>query len=124
MTERGSDGPPPTEADDEEELEELIEGLDRPMGTESLGTTAAEQRRGPSLEERTRETRERRDDEGITLAEEDEPDDEPELLGEEAPDEATSPEERAMHVRPEAPGGTWDEDDGYGDGGTAPEARP
>jgi len=118
MTERGSDGP--AEPDDEEELEDLIEGLDRPMGTEALGTTAAEQRRGPSLEERTRETRDRREDGGITLAEEDEPDDEPELVGEDAPDEATAPEERAMHVREEAPGGTWDTDDGYGDEGSAP----
>jgi hypothetical protein len=119
MTERGSDES--VQPDDEEELEDLIEGLDRPMGTEALGTTAAEQRRGPSLEERTREGGERRQgDEGVTLAEEDEPDDEPELVGEEAPDEARAPEERAMHVREEAPGGTWDADDGYGDEGSAP----
>jgi len=85
------------------------------MGTESTGTTAEEQRRGPSLEERTRQAGGRRDDRGVTLEEEDRPDDEPELVGDEAPDDPTSPEEQAVHVRDEAPGGTWDDDDGYGD---------
>jgi hypothetical protein len=111
-----SEGPPPTEVDDdpEDELEELIEQMDRPMGSDLTGTTAEEQLRGASLEERTRGTRsERREDAGVALSEDDAPDDEPQLIGEEGDPEETSPEERAMHVRPDAPGGVWEEGDDY-----------
>jgi hypothetical protein len=115
----GSEGPSPDDVDrdEEEELEETIEQMDRPMGSDLPGTTAEEQRRGPSLERRTQSERpERPEDRSVVLFEEDEPDEEPELIGEEGDDEASSPEERAVHERPNAPGGVWEEGDDYVEG--------
>jgi hypothetical protein len=115
----GSEGSSPddVERDEEEELEEMIEHMDRPLGSDLPGTTAEEQRRGPSLERRTQSERpERPQERSVVLSEEDASDDEPELIGEESEEEASSPEERAVHERPNAPGGVWEEGDDYVEG--------
>jgi hypothetical protein len=114
----GSKGSQPDDVDrdEEEELEEEIEQMDRPMGSDLPGTTAEEQLRGPSLERRTHiEHPDRPQDPGVVLSEEDETDDEPEMIGEESDEEASSPEERAVHERSTAPGGVWEEGDDYVD---------
>jgi len=107
--------------DPEERLEDLIESLDRPLGMDDR-TTASEQREGDTLdEELARETRTReRNDLGDpkryeALTEEDQPDDEPELIGEETEqvDGSVPAEEAAMRVADEAPGGADDPNDGY-----------
>jgi hypothetical protein len=119
--------PSPTDADstdadsyEEEELEIQIEQMDHPLGTEQWGTTAEEQRRGASLQERTSPDgpHGRRDDRGLQLSEEDVPDEESQLVGEASDDEESSdvsPEERAMHEDRDAPGGVWREGDDYVD---------
>jgi hypothetical protein len=115
----GSEGPSPDDVDrdEEEELEKMIEQMDRPLGSDLPGTTAEEQRRGPSLERRTQSERpDRPEDRSVVLSEEDAQDDEPELIGEESDDEASSPEERAVHERSNAPGGVWEEGDDYVEG--------
>jgi hypothetical protein len=114
-----ADGPPPSGSDQdaEDDLETMIEEMDRPMGSDLTGTTAAEQRRDPSLEERTAREGARRvgRSEGIELIEDAAEDDEAELIGDEAEGdgEDPSPEERAMREVEDAPGGTWREDDDY-----------
>ena len=112
-----SEGPPPSSSDLDplEELEEEIELMDRPLGADDH-TTAAEGLRGDSLDERiAREVPDRggrRRPEPTTIADEDAPDMEPELVGEPAETEGiTAPEESAMHVVGEAPGATDHEDD-------------
>jgi hypothetical protein len=110
------DGPSPNPSDDDvlEEMEEEIEEMDRPLGVDDH-TTASEQREGDSLDERVaREVPDRggrRPTESTTIAEEDAPDDEAELVGEGAEVEGTAPEEAAMHVRDRAPGVTDHPDD-------------
>jgi hypothetical protein len=110
------DGPSPNSSDDDmsEEMEEEIEEMDRPVGVDDH-TTASEQREGDSLDERVaREVPDRggrRPTESTTIAEEDAPDDEAELVGEGAEVEGTAPEEAAMHVRDRAPGVTDHPDD-------------
>jgi hypothetical protein len=114
--ESGSEGPSPDDVDrdEEEELEEMIEQMDRPMGSDQPGITADEQRRGPSLERRTRSERpDRPEDRSVVLSEEEAQDDEPELIGEDAEADPSSPEERAVHERSNAPGGVWEEGDDY-----------
>ena len=111
-----AEGPPPsdTDSDAEDRLEEMIEDLDRPMGSDLPETTPEEQRRGPSLEMRTRTTRDDRPRSGgITLSEEEEEDEEPEMIGEETEPTDTAPEARAMRTRTDAPGGVWNEKDDY-----------
>src|SRR5262245_35458828 len=107
--------------DPEERLEDLIESLDRPLGVDDR-TTATEQREGDTLDESLRrETRTRdRDDLGDpkrfeALVDLDEPDDEPELIGEEAEqvDGSLLAEEAAVRVIDEAPGAADDPNDGY-----------
>ena len=118
-----SEGPSPSDADsyEEEELEIEIEQMDRPLGSDRRGTTAEEQRRGASLEETSPDGQYgRREDRGMQLAEDDAPDDEPQLLGEvsdddESPGSDVSPEERAMHEDPAGRGGVWREGDDYVD---------
>ncbi len=111
------DGPPPNPSDQDplEELEEEIEQMDRPLGAEER-TTAAESLEGDTMDERlARETPDqggRRPAETTTLAEEDAPDDEAELVGEAADVGGTALEEAAMHVRDRAPGAT-DHPDNY-----------
>lgn len=93
---------------------------DRPAGVDEE-TTAREQRRGRSLDDRLADERPEREAAPAaggagSLIDRDRPDAEPELVGElsEEPDDAQSPaEEEAMSVRREAPGGTDDESDGY-----------
>jgi hypothetical protein len=112
-----SEGPSPNPSDQDalEELEEEIEQMDRPLGAEDH-TTAEEGLEGDTLDERlAREVPDRggrRPEEPTAIVEEDEPDDEPELVGElgEAED-IMSPEEAAMHVRDRAPGATDHPDD-------------
>jgi hypothetical protein len=110
------DGPSPNPSDDDvlEEMEEEIEERDRPLGVEDH-TTASEQREGDSLDERVaREVPDRggrRPPEPTTIAEEDAPDDEAELVGEGVEVEGTAPEESAVHVRDRAPGVTDHPDD-------------
>jgi hypothetical protein len=119
MTDRShleGDGPSPNTSDDDaqEEMEEEIENMDRPLGAEDH-TTASEQREGDTIDERlARELPDRggrRPPESSTVAEEDIPDDESELIGEAAEVEGTAPEEAAMHVRDRAPGATDHADD-------------
>jgi hypothetical protein len=114
-----ADGPWPAGSDQnaEDDLETMIEQMDRPMGSDLTGTTADEQRRGPSLEERVareRTTRERRS-EGVELVEDAAEDVEAELIGDEAEgdEDVEAPEERAMREVDDAPGGTWREGDDY-----------
>ncbi len=113
-----ADGPEPagSDQDAEDDLETMIEQMDRPMGSDLTGTTAEEQRRNPSLEERTAREGARRVErqEGIELTEDAAEDDEAELIGEEAEEgEAEAPEERAMREADDAPGGTWHDGDDY-----------
>jgi hypothetical protein len=114
-----ADGPAPSDSDQdaEDDLETMIEEMDRPMGSDLTGTTAEEQLRDPSLEERIAREGSRRVDraEGIELAEDAAEDDEPELIGDEAEngDEVVAPEERAMRETRDAPGGTWHDGDDY-----------
>jgi hypothetical protein len=111
-----SDGPSPNPSDQDplEELEEEIEQMDRPLGVDER-TTAAETVEGDTLDERLArevpETGGRRPAGSTTIAEDDAPDEEAELIGEVAGLEGTAPEESAMHVRNEAPGATDHEDD-------------
>jgi hypothetical protein len=115
-----ADGPTPADSDQdaEDDLETMIEEMDRPMGSDLTGTTAGEQRRNPSLEERVSRERARRVDrvEGIELVEDAAEDDEAELIGDEAESDdgdVLSPEERAMREVGDAPGGTWHDGDDY-----------
>jgi hypothetical protein len=119
MTDRDhleGDGPPPNTSDDDvmEEMEEEIEDMDRPLGAEDH-TTAAEQRAGDTIDERL--ARERGSSAtdlpvGASVWSEDEVDDEPQLVGEEADaGDRPSPEESAIHVRDDAPGVTDHPDD-------------
>jgi hypothetical protein len=93
---------------------------DRPAGVDEE-TTAREQRRGRTLDERLADERPEGDAApgpggAGSLVDRDRPDVEPELVGElsERPDDAEpAAEEAAMSVRREAPGGTDDESDGY-----------
>jgi hypothetical protein len=112
------DGPSPNPSDDDvlEEMEEEIELMERPVGVDQR-TTATEGLEGDTLDERlAREVPDRggrRTPEPSTIAEEDAPDDEPELVGDEAEaGDRPSPEESAMRVRDDAPGVT-DHDDDY-----------
>jgi hypothetical protein len=114
-----ADGPSPagSDQDAENDLETMIERMDRPMGSDLTGTTAGEQRRNPSLEERTaREgARRSRREEGIELMEDAAEDDESELIGDEGEGDGDveAPEERAMREVQDVPGGTWREGDDY-----------
>jgi hypothetical protein len=111
------DGPSPNGSDDDPmaELEEEIEDMDRPQGSDER-TTAAESLRGDTMDERlAREEPDRGQRPArpaVTMIEGDEPDTEPELVGEGAePDGRMSPEEAAMHVTSGAAGATDHPDD-------------
>jgi hypothetical protein len=114
------DGPAPTGSDQdaEDDLETMIEQMDRPMGSDLTGTTAGEQRRNPSLTERVAQERARRVDrvEGIELVEDAAEDEEAELVGDEAESDdgdVLAPEERAMREAKDVPGGSWHDGDDY-----------
>ena len=108
--------PSPSDPDPLDELELEIEDLDRPLGAEGR-TTAEEGLQGEGLDERlAREIPDqgvgRRPAEPPTLSEEDGPDVEPDLVGDEADvDHRASPEEAAMRIADRAPGATDHPDD-------------
>jgi hypothetical protein len=95
------------EADPGEELEAVMERADRPLGTESFGTTAEEQVRGETLDQRLSEERRegQRDqapvEDAVVIEDADEPDEEAELVGDASMehDPFTAPEEAAVHVQ-------------------------
>ena len=96
---------------------------DRPEGSFEDATTASGQLDGESIDDRVRReqpdrpNRAREPDVAGRIVDEDEPDDEPELVGDVAEQEFDlSIEEAAVHLRPNAPGGTDDASDGYGEG--------
>jgi hypothetical protein len=100
----------------EEELEEDIAAMDRPLGAE--GRTTASEQHGRTLDEalgqeRPERSRDHPREDGVLL-ERDEPDDEPQLLGEEAEGEGSmSAEEAAVHEVDDPPGAADDANDGY-----------
>lgn len=113
---RGPGVNPGDEGEDEgEQLEEMIEHADRPFGSESFGTTPEEQERGESLDARLREESPERPvrDEDLEIVEAGAPDEEAEMIGEGVVerDPFVPPEESAMSVRDEAPGGVDHPDD-------------
>jgi len=124
MDERNGEPVDWTDADDQQEtLEDLITHLDEPMGADGH-TTAAEQRRGESLEDALAREAPPNDDDELggpkrfeVLSEVDAPDDEPQLLGGETAqvDGWLAAEEAAMQVVEDAPGATSDASDGYVD---------
>lgn len=91
-----------------EGLEAMIEHADRAFAAESFGTTAQEQLRGESLDERLSEERPDHPVVDVELAIEDvdAPDDEPQMVGEVVieHDPLVAPEEAAMTIRDRAPG--------------------
>jgi len=107
-----------------EELEARIEQTDHAFGAESFGTTAEEERRGESLDQRLSEEQPDRPtaDVGLVLEEVDEPDREPELIAEAVTEREPylAPEDAAMTVRDSAPGGVTTEGDPYVDGDDGP----
>jgi hypothetical protein len=122
------EGPLPSKEETGDGQEGVVAPGDRPWVVDGDDMTAAGQREGSTLDERLAlEEPDRvaaRDDvTGLDVVDEDRPDDEPDLVGSLATaDEGAPAEERAMHVRDDAPGGTDDDDDGYvaDDGGMAP----
>jgi hypothetical protein len=111
----------PAADEQQEEIEDLITHLDEPLGAEGR-TTAAEQREGITLDEAL--ARERGPDHDLgepktvdVLSELDEPDREPEMVGDatEQVDSWVSPEEAAVREVEDAPGATDDDSDGYVD---------
>jgi hypothetical protein len=111
----------PAADEQQEEIEDLITHLDEPLGADGR-TTAAEQREGITLDEAL--ARELGPDHDLgepktvdVLSELDEPDREPEMVGDatEQVDSWVSPEEAAMREVEDAPGATDDASDGYVD---------
>ena len=92
----------------EEALEEMIEHADHAFAAESFGTTAAEQLRGPSFDQRLSEegTDELIADGAFEIEDLDAPDEEPRLVGEGGihRDPFPAAEDLAMTVRDDAPG--------------------
>jgi len=105
---RDSEGAVDPDEDPGEELEAEIERANRPFGSSSFGTTAEEQLRGESLEDKLREELPSKEPDEDQLALEDSggADDEDELVatGSYEHDPYVSPEEAAMSVRDSAPG--------------------
>ena len=93
-------------------VDEQMPPAERPRGAGAWGTTAAEQRAGQPLSERLDAERPERpleaDDDGLRLVDDGDPDRTAELTstGFRMDDEDETAEEAAMHVRPDAPGGT------------------
>ena len=108
---------PDLDPDDDpgEDLEASIELADHAFGAESFGTTAEEQLRGESLDQRLSEERPdgRAKDVEISIEDADAPDDEPQMVGEAVVDfdPLVAPEEAALSIRDRAPGGVDHEDD-------------
>ncbi|MDP9226899.1 MAG: hypothetical protein M3P18_24260 [Actinomycetota bacterium] len=93
------------EGDPGEELEAMIEQADHSFGSESFGTTAEEESRGESLDQRLAEERrgEAPVDSALVIEDSDDPDEESEMVGEASleHDPFLAPEEAAVHVRDE-----------------------
>ena len=104
----------PRDADESDELEAAIMQADHAFGAESVGTTAEEALEGESLDQRLAEERPERPgtDEAVSVVDEGVSDDEDELVGDAVRerDEFASPEEAALTVRDEVPGGTEHDD--------------
>jgi hypothetical protein len=110
-----ADGSGDLDEDPGEELEAMIEQADRPLASESFGTTAEEQEEGEPLDRRLAEERLDRPRVDVQLAIEDfdAPDDQKELVGRASleHDPFVAPEEAAMTVRDTAPGAVDHPDD-------------
>ncbi|MEO8424164.1 MAG: hypothetical protein ABI595_09685 [Actinomycetota bacterium] len=108
---------PDLDPDDDpgEDLEATIELADHAFGAESFGTTAEEQLRGESLEQRLAEERPERpaDDIEIAIEDVDAPDEEAQMVGDAVVDidPLVAPEEAALTIRDRAPGAVDHEDD-------------
>jgi hypothetical protein len=108
---------PDLDPDDDpgEDLEARIELADHAFGAESFGTTAEEQVRGESLDQRLAEERpdRRSNDVEISIEDVDAPDDEAQLVGEATVDRdpLVSPEDAALSIRDDAPGAVDHPDD-------------
>ena len=104
----------PRDANEDDELEATIMQADHAFGAESVGTTAEEAVEGESLDKRLAEERpdQAPTDEVLSVVDEESSDDEAELVADAVTerDEFASPEEAALSVRDDAPGGT-DHDD-------------
>jgi hypothetical protein len=107
-----SEGPPPTEVDDDdgESLEEFISEMDRPIGADDA-TTEREQLEGDSIDEfnRREDRYGTRPDTSVDLVDpdgDDGEDVEPDLVADlDEPGEGPeAPEQAAVHVRDDAPG--------------------
>lgn len=105
------------EDDAGEGLEAMIEQADHAFGAESFGTTASEEHRGGSLDQRLSEERSDRptNDTELAIEDTDDPDDEAQLVAEATTEREAyvAPEEAAMTVRESAPGGVDHEGDEY-----------
>jgi hypothetical protein len=90
------------ERDPGEELEARIEQADRPFGSESFGTTALEEVRGETLDQRLAQERQGGEptEVALVLEDSDEPDNESELIADASVehDPFVAPEEAAVHV--------------------------
>jgi hypothetical protein len=93
------------ERDPGEELESVIEHADHAFGSESFGTTAEEESRGESLDQRLAQERpgETSVDAAFVIEDADEPDEESELVGDASleHDPYLAPEEAAVQIRDE-----------------------
>jgi hypothetical protein len=90
------------ERDPGEELEAVMEQADRPLGSESYGTTAEEEARGETLDQRLAQERQGDGPTDVALVLEDsgDPDQESELIADAKleHDPYLAPEEAAVHV--------------------------
>jgi hypothetical protein len=90
------------EADPGERLEAAIEQADHSVGAESFGTTAAEQVRGESLDQRLAQERQGAEpiDTALVIEDSDGPDEESEMVADASveQDPFLAPEEAAVHV--------------------------
>jgi hypothetical protein len=90
------------ERDPGEELEAIIEQADRPLGSESFGTTAEEEVRGETLDARLAQERQgvEATDSALVLEDSGGPDEESELIADASMehDAFVAPEEAAVHI--------------------------
>jgi hypothetical protein len=88
-----------------EQLEAVIEHADRPLGSDSFGTTAEEGARGETLDQRLAQERQGGEptDVALVLEDSDGPDEESEMIADATleHDPFVAPEEAAVHVMDE-----------------------
>ncbi len=105
------------EDDAGEDLEAMIEQADHAFGAESFGTTAEEELRGESLDQRLSEERADppKNDTELAIEDSDTVDDEAQLVAEATTQREAyvAPEDAAVSVRDTAPGGVDHEGDEY-----------